>query len=64
MKSARIEQKKTMKAVADDVGISESYYCMIEKGARKEKLDADLVKKLSSSLKIPTAEIIELECAD
>lgn len=61
---ARTERKMTMKDLAEKLGISESYYCMIEKGERQKKMDLWLMGAISTALDIPPADIIEKEVHD
>lgn len=51
----------TQAQIADRIGITESYYCMIENGDRQKRMDITLVTKLSEILDIPIAKIAELE---
>lgn len=50
--------------MADKLDISESYYCQIEKGNRKQNLDLSLAFKLSEIFKIDINRIFELEKAE
>ena len=61
LKDARKAKKMTMKDIASKLGISESYYCCIEKGTRQEKMDLVLVGGLSAALGIPVSKIIQME---
>lgn len=61
LKKKRLEHGLTQKQVAEKIGLKESYYAHIEKGDRKKKMDAQLVKKLSDLFAIPMEEIVELE---
>ena len=61
LRELRMERGLTMKAVADKLGISESYYCEIENGNRQKKMDLMLASGLSVILGIPVAEIVKKE---
>lgn len=50
MEKARRTRGLTMKAIATELGISESYYSMIERGERQQSLNLTLAAKLSSVL--------------
>ncbi len=54
----------SQKDMAKKLDISESYYCQIEKGNRKQTLDISLALKLSKVFDIDVNRIIELEKAD
>lgn len=53
----------TMKVAATKLGISESYYSMIERGERQQNLDIALAAKMSSVFGIPLEYIINQENA-
>ena len=59
--NSRKEKDLTQAQIAERIGITESYYCMIENGDRQKRMDITLVAKLSEILDIPIAEIAELE---
>lgn len=63
LKSAREKCGFTMKAASEKLGISESYYCSIENGARQKKMDITLASKISVVFDVPLAEVIESEKA-
>ena len=48
LKKIRTDKQLTMKAVADNAGISESYYCTIENGVRN--CPVGTAKKIASVL--------------
>ena len=64
LRELRKKRNYSQKDVASQLDISESYYCQIEKGNRKEKLDISLVLKLSKVFNIDVNRIIEFEKAD
>lgn len=47
--------------MAKRIGISESYYSLIEAGHRQRRMDITLVSKLSSILELPLGRVIDLE---
>lgn len=61
LKNSRKEKGITMSELANKLGISESYYCLIENGERQKRMDISLLAKLSDALNIPIAEIVALE---
>ena len=50
-----------MKRLADELHISESYYCSIENGYRQKDMDISLVEKISKSLRVPVSQILKFE---
>lgn len=61
LKSARLERGLTTKKISEKIGISESYYSMIENGIRQQTLDFSLVIKLADVLGISLQGIAQLE---
>ncbi len=61
LKNSRKEKGITMSELASKLDISESYYCLIEKGERQKRMDISLLAKLADTLNIPIAEIVALE---
>ncbi len=61
LKDARTKAGFTMKDVGEKLGISESYYCAIEKGERQKKMDMMVASGLSMILGIPISEIVRME---
>lgn len=61
LKDARTKAGLTMKEVGEKLGISESYYCAIEKGERQKKMDMLVASGLSAVLDIPISEIVQME---
>ena len=62
LRNARVEKDLTMKELGAKLGISESYYCGIENGARQKKMDITLVAAPSVALDMPVAVIAQHEC--
>ena len=61
LKEARTKKDLTMKQIAVELGITESYYSLIENGDRKKMMDISLANKLSEILDIPVEKIIAME---
>ena len=61
LKDARTKAGFTMRDVGEKLGISESYYCAIEKGERQKKMDRMVASGLSMILGIPISEIVRME---
>lgn len=53
-----------MKEISSKLGISESYYCAIEKGERQRRMDVTLVAGLSDALNVSMADIVQYEISD
>lgn len=58
---ARSDAGFTQSYVAEKLGITESYYCLIENGDRQKKMNISLVSKLSAILDIPIEQIVKNE---
>lgn len=63
LRDARQGRGLTMKQLADNLHISESYYCSIENGYRQRDMDISLVSKISAALKMPVKQILKFEQA-
>lgn len=61
LRSARNHAGMTMLEMSKKLGISESYYSMIESGTRQKKMDIELIVKISDLVKIPITAIIKNE---
>lgn len=61
LRNLRIEKHLTMKDMGEKLGISESYYSMIESGERQKKMDLIVVSGIASVFSIPVSRVIELE---
>ncbi len=61
LRNARLGKGFTMKRLADELHISESYYCSIENGYRQKDMDISLVEKISKSLRVPVSQILKFE---
>ena len=61
LRKSRKDKQITMSDMARKLGISESYYCLIENGERQKRMDISLLTKLSDILSIPISEIVKLE---
>lgn len=58
---ARAKAGLTMAETGKKIGVSESYYSLVENGLRQKKMDITMVTRLSSALGIPVEEIIQHE---
>ena len=61
LKNLRVEKNLTMKEVSEKLGISESYYCTIEKGERQKRMDLSLATGIASLFNIPVDQIVAYE---
>lgn len=61
---ARTGSGMTQLEVANKAGVSESYYAMIEKGQRQQRMDITLAAKFSSIFNIPLDRIVEMEAKE
>lgn len=63
LKNLREERKMTQKEVASKLGISESYYCSIERGERQKKMDMFVITGLAVAFNVQVTEIAKMEAA-
>lgn len=61
LKQKRIEQNLTMAEMAEKIGITESYYSMIEADKRQRSMNFALVSKLSAIFGMSLEQVAELE---
>lgn len=61
LRNLREEKKLTMKQVAEAIEITEAYYCAIENGYRKKRMDAVLILRLASVFGVEAATILAYE---
>ena len=61
LRDARSRAGLTMKQMADNLHISESYYCSIENGYRQKNMDISLAEGISRVLKLPIKHILKFE---
>ena len=61
LKTLRVENGYTMKAMGEKLGISESYYCAIENGERQKKMDMVLASGLAAIFEIQVSKIVTYE---
>lgn len=61
LKDARLQQRLTQRQMADAIGVTESYYCMIEGGDRQKKMDVSLAIKIGNVLGLSLQEIVAAE---
>ena len=58
LKELREAKGLTMKETGKNLGISESYYSMIESGSRQQVLRVDMLLKLSETLECSVDELL------
>lgn len=61
LKNKRKDKGMTMKALGEELGVSESYYCAIENGSRKAELSLPMAQKIAAVFGITVDEISRLE---
>lgn len=61
LKEKRHAAGLTMKQISEKLDLTEGYYCRIECGNRKKKLDIVLANKMADLFSITVDEIIRLE---
>ena len=61
LKVARENKGYTQRYVAEQIGISQNYYCDIENGIRQKELKASTLNAISRLLEIPLEEMISEE---
>ena len=61
LKEKRVGKNLTQDQMAEQLGISLSYYNLIENGERQKKMDLSIANQLSAILGMTLKEIIELE---
>lgn len=57
----REKQNESQQDVANALGISRQYYCMIESGVRQKRMDVVLVTALANHFGVSAAEILAFE---
>jgi len=61
LKEERTKQRLTQKQVADAIGVTESFYSLIEADKRQKKMDIDLAVRLANVLGMEVNEIVRRE---
>lgn len=61
LKTLRNEKNFSQQEVADKLGVSLSYYNLIENGERQKDISLAMLSKFALALKIPLTKIIKLE---
>ena len=64
LREARIEQGLTAAQVSKELGVSESYYSMIENGLRQTPMDITLAVKIGSVLNLPLTYLANCEVGE
>ena len=57
----RAEKGLAMKEMGLKLGVSESYYCAIENGTRKKRIDITLIVGIAEAFEIPVDSVIQCE---
>ena len=63
LKTARQKRGYTMLQISEKLGISESYYCAIESGARQKRMDMALAGRIAAVLGVGITTIVRNEAA-
>ena len=50
LRELREKKELSQQQLADKLGISQNYYCMIETGERQKRLDIDMARRLADAL--------------
>ena len=61
LKEKRVEKNLTQDQMAEQLGISLSYYNLVENGERQKKMDLSIANQLSVILGMTLMQIIEKE---
>lgn len=61
LKEERIKQRLTQKQVADAIGVTESFYSLVEADKRQKKMDITLAVRLANVLGMEVNEIVRRE---
>ncbi len=61
LKKMREKFGLTQNEIASQVGVTQSYYSLIEKGERQEDMPISMVQKLSEIFGISIEEILKME---
>lgn len=64
LKKLRIEKNMTQAEVGKQLGISESYNCLIESGVRQKNMDITILSKLSILFNTPFEKLVIMERGD
>ncbi len=61
LKEERVKQRLTQKQVADAIGVTESFYSLVEADKRQKKMDITLAVRLANVLGMEVNEIVRRE---
>ena len=61
LRDLREASRMSQQTVAERIGISQNYYCMIESGERQSKMTIEMAKKLAEAFEVPIDTILENE---
>lgn len=61
LKELRVEKNLSQQNVAEQLGIRQQYYCMIENGERQKDMSVAMAEKLAEALDVPLTVILDNE---
>lgn len=61
LKKLREAKEMTQEQLANQLGVSANYYCMIENGDRQKNMDLRLASKIAETLHVPIDFIVAEE---
>ena len=61
LKNLRCEKNLSQDAIAKELGMSQQYYCMIEKGERQASMTVAMAEKIADVFRIAFTEVLEKE---
>lgn len=61
LKNIRLRKKLSQQNVADELGITQQYYNLIENGERQAKMTIETAQKLAKVLDVPLELILKYE---
>lgn len=61
LKTLRTDKKLTQAEIAKGLDISESYFCLIENGERKQEMSLSMLCKLAEIFGVPLSDLISAE---
>ena len=64
LKDARLKKQLTQKQMANELGITEGYYSMIENNERQQNMDMSLAIKIGKIFGMSVQEIVNAEEAN
>lgn len=61
LKGMRIDRKLSQANLAKKIGVSQPYYCEMEKGSRQQDMAYSMMEKLAEAFDVPVRVIIDAE---